>query len=631
MGEFVNLLRKLKIKSPNTFDWNERVWASDFSQITELDTADEVTFNAGLWLGNKLSAYWEEVQTLDLAKYNLSEVQSKITLMVNGMAKNGPKLDSSPVKEYSDDHFLTALGDTLNRGLKYINSLATHGQEPVSDSVLERSLNLFNGIYVLEFLWDRVLWGGWGTAEIASDILLTPITTDDDQLLQHEAVAEFLRQIDAQQIWMLIANEWDAGRHREIAPPTIKLLRYQVPRAAFSVELQPVAIMPSYLPHLLSYLPSWLDPMLTKPLAELEGNGLIEVVYAWRLLFDAVATIQNAGEAGLIHLDDATALIAAVRPHLSREIVRTIVDFLVHDPNKNKGDGIWSAPFVRLSQEILCPVVPSLMHPNIQRMVDLWGERCTSEQLLNFRGELWEQHLRDSLIKEFGESFPDQDWWMQSTDLQRWGHQIDVLFRIGRLVVVGETKFAKYPCIPAEFGRFFRQTLDKAAKQCSLRQASLENNRKDVAKFCQYSGDPHDLIIFPLVISPHFLGSGIQIRGIDCVSFDDFLHFFTNDRLPLGALSATGVDAVANLRFRKENEQLDDAFLRYLMRPPQTFFYSHAVEHVQRRYINPQSPETTVRWHEGIVKLPTDTAAFTVFAQRIEGLWNSEVLAQNFT
>jgi len=215
---------------------------------------------------------------------------------------------------------------------------------------------------------------------------------------------------------------------------------------------------------------------------------------------------------------------------------------------------------------------------------------------------------------------------MQPTNLRRWGHQIDVLFRIGTLVVVGVTKFSKYPCIPAEFGRFFRQTLDKAARQCALRLASLENNRKDVARFCRYIGDPRDLIIFPLVISPHFLGSGTQIRGIDCVSFDDLLHFFVNDRLPLGTLSATCVDAVANLHFRKENEQLDDAFIRYLKRPPQTFFYSQAVEIVQRQYTNPQGPETIIRWHEGDVRLPADTAGFTAFAQRIETLWNADIM-----
>jgi hypothetical protein len=259
-------------------------------------------------------------------------------------------------------------------------------------------------------------------------------------------------------------------------------------------------------------------------------------------------------------------------------------------------------------------------------MADLWGERCISADLLSFRGGLWEQSLRDSLIAGFRDAGWEEDSWVQPTDLQRWDHEIDILFRVGRLVVVGETKFVKYPCIPAEFGRFFQKTLYYGATQAALRSEALENNRKDLAKLCRYHGDSNSLIIRPLVISPQFLGSGLKINGVDTVSIDDLLHFFAHDRLPLGEFSAQGVNAVANLRFRKDGERVDDALFRYFKQPPQTFLYAHAVERVERQFVDAQAPETTISWREGVVKLPMDRAGFVAFTQSVEAAWNAKVL-----
>jgi len=257
-------------------------------------------------------------------------------------------------------------------------------------------------------------------------------------------------------------------------------------------------------------------------------------------------------------------------------------------------------------------------------MADLWGERCRSQQLLIFRGGLWEQHLRASLINGFKSAFPDADWWVQPTDLKRWGHQLDILARVGKLVLVGETKFAKYPCIPAEFGRFFKEILGYGGMQANVRASDLEKHRKEVAKFTGYRGQPDDLIFQPIIVSPHFLGSGLLFNNVPCISADELLHFFTSETLPLGGMQPES--GVGELPFRRPGEPLDTAFLRHLMNPPQMFLYSRVVKTTVHRYAVPEASTQAINWPEGKVEVPSDEAGYTSFAKEAEARWAAEVL-----
>jgi hypothetical protein len=626
VGKFVEQLRNIKIKSPHTRGWNSDSWQIEFLKLPEPDVADRIVFSAGTVFGQVLAAYWSEVNSLGLASFNRTDLLAKITLFLNLLATQRKSPAYEDPSGFSGDHLLTSCGDTLNRALQYLSTIPNDGRQAIPDQTLMRCLSLLNAIYVYEFLWDRVMWSGWELTKTDSGFKLAPATEESAKILEHEAVGEFLRQAEAAQLQMQYADEWEKGKHRDIAPPVIKLVRYKVPRAAFRIERRPVDSMPAYLPQLLNSLPGWLEPMLAKPIAQLGGYGLIEVANAWRLIYEFVRLVQATEEVGLIHIDDAVGLVAGIRSSISRANVRQIVEFLVSDPAKPKGDGIWGAPFVQIEKGVLCPVVPALMHPNIQRMSDLWAERCAKEEMLVYRGALWERHLRESLAHLLQEAASIEDWWLHEGDLNRWGHQIDLLLRVGRLIIVGETKFAKYPCIPAEFGRFFEKTLPLAAAQADLRRNSIERHRSEIARLSRYMGADTDLVILPLVVSPYFLGSGLKFRGVHCVSYDDLLHFLVSDRLPLGPISIKGMNTVASLRYRKEGEEAGDAFLRYLHHPPQTLLYSHAVRRVERKFVDENLPGNSITWIEGIVTLPEDELGFEAFAKRAETLWETEIL-----
>jgi hypothetical protein len=100
--------------------------------------------------------------------------------------------------------------------------------------------------------------------------------------------------------------------------------------------------------------------------------------------------------------------------------------------------------------------------------------------------------------------------------------EIDLLIRIGSLILVGEAKCQLFPASAIETSRY-RERLREGAEQASRKAEAVRQNVSDVFIALDFDNDS-DITVVPFVLSNTPIGSGFPIDG---VAVCDLLYFGT--------------------------------------------------------------------------------------------------------
>ena len=185
-------------------------------------------------------------------------------------------------------------------------------------------------------------------------------------------------------------------------------------------------------------------------------------------------------------------------------------------------------------------------HPS--RLVEHWVLRGGQNE--GKRGRIYEKFVR-KLIKSAADENPLLRGRVEvcqsnlQIDVGSGQRDLDLLVRIENAVLVGEIKSTARPVMPWDKSNYMRDVLETAPGQLELRMEAIKNveqNRKVIARHLKFSGDVHDIVWVPAVVTIQYEGAGCHIRGIPIVDYELLLDFFASNTYELGWTQHGGVE-----------------------------------------------------------------------------------------
>jgi hypothetical protein len=641
-SKFVNGARYGDFKTPGKRDFSLASWTDAYVSLGEGSQEEKSIYEAGLAIGAELPGLWSQLDAFKIETRSFAGLI--VSLMETASIQSGAyeeRYVQSPrqgsvhvgadrIQGATYDQLLTALGEALSRALVYFFGRRADigGERATSHEEAGEILNLMSRIYALEFFMERALWCGW-RAEGSDPLALLP---PGDALTENEAIAQNQNDVFLAEITLGAMDAWAKGGFRGWSPGHIRLSTRAGTRAIFEFFPQPPETMPETIPLYLSSIPDWLEPLLGETTVELAGASIGAVVSGWILLRDAFAQVlkhefEKASDErepviGILRTD---ALALLVSRGMKKRQADAVLEFLCFDGGL--GDALWRSPLVPI-EGVLYAFEPALLIPNLGRNVDLWLD-CVSrrtakgrkEGLAGVRGGAFEQHVRTTIARLMaGNSCAEGA--VLAKDILMGGHQIDLLWRVGSIVYVGECKFSKYAANPADFGRCFIE-LEKGAGQALLRCEALERLKPQVARQTCYGGRAEALELRPLLIVGQFLGSGLTIEGVPCVDVAEVEVFFSDDFMEVVDPTLEAAEHEEALRFwyRQEGGDFGRELQRMLENPASVFFRKHCLGWIEHVLPGVLDGGRLFKWHERVVRYP-EGAAFRPHVKACIAEWN---------
>ncbi|WP_439529934.1 hypothetical protein [Pannonibacter sp.] len=227
---------------------------------------------------------------------------------------------------------------------------------------------------------------------------------------------------------------------------------------------------------------------------------------------------------------------------VAEDDAKQIMDFLtfrLQTDKKSKSTGhrgLWSAPLVQIpGTDEFALVVASLETSNTLRKVESWLEKggVNDRNAKSSRGERYEIELRSEISSAIESNILLKDAKCASEEIKSkdFGEQIDLLFCIGDLCVVGEIKFFLMPAEPHERFRYDKK-LESAADQARRKVDALERNRNRISKYLNISFDRvQKLRIIPIVITAQGYGFSLRVKDVLIVDAKFLLSYLGNGRI----------------------------------------------------------------------------------------------------
>jgi len=159
---------------------------------------------------------------------------------------------------------------------------------------------------------------------------------------------------------------------------------------------------------------------------------------------------------------------------------------------------------------------------NRLRIAERWLQQGGYD--LDRRGPVFEQLARETISAYLKASRLLHDYHVapDTVYVGSTREEIDLLIRIGKLLLVGEAKCQLFPVEPLEHYRF-HDRLGEGAAQALRKATAVRASLADLPANVGLSGGD-DIAVVPFVLSNHVLGSGYPIDGVPVV---DLLYLST--------------------------------------------------------------------------------------------------------
>jgi hypothetical protein len=260
---------------------------------------------------------------------------------------------------------------------------------------------------------------------------------------------------------------------------------------------------------------------------------------------------------------------------VDRQVAEAICRQLSLNPDDTKkcfAEGVWLHPLIELDEADLMMVVPSIASGSKLRFTErtlseVFGPDVSKSERL---GANFERNARETIGAALAENkiISDFSCLPHAFDMvAEGGEEIDLLFRIGNTVVVGELKCLLAPSESIERYNHLNK-LEEAAAQVKRKAAWLADNVRLIEAPLGISGGSEGLSLVPVVILNQRVGSGMTIG--DVIITDIFLVrlFVGGGSYSSGAALTEGKKAVTFTTFYTTHAEAEAALPAVLSSPP---------------------------------------------------------------
>jgi hypothetical protein len=336
---------------------------------------------------------------------------------------------------------------------------------------------------------------------------------------------------------------------------------------------------------------SYLSDFLDVPLPSTEKHALTcrELHRVWCLLADAASILESKRKAKDLSDYDSTKQFALLMRKseyeraiieclgLSAERASEAMRFLTLDGSDAASmfdDGFWSCPVLAVDENEAALLVPSLFVGNTIRTAEHWLARggLTDNLLDARRGRTFEAHVRNALTEAVKKNALFSDSVCCPDELKGEppnGEQVDLLFRVRDLVVVGEVKCLLAPIEPTEYANYLRK-IKEACIQAARKAEWLNKNRDLLVKLLKLSAErSHSAKIIPIVVINQSVGSSLVSDGVHVIDFHFLKLYLDAGEYSSGAaFSRDEVDTVVHHEtLYKNEEEAKERFLASIENP----------------------------------------------------------------
>lgn len=597
-NSFTDKVRKGKIKSPLRPDFSIQKW-NDAQRETEFDNR---LHQAGLFFHKQFSAIRTELKNIEKLSIPLSEKdhleifaglanrESKVILdkLEDQLSKQNPILilDFNTLK--NDNNFLknkytfNEISTSTVDGIYY--NIASHFKEkekPLNhlfkkEEILRllRIENLLSQLYYsYEQYWNSILYQKLNFHLKNNEILLK-----DNTILMESFLITDTRKSNIKINETLVIHDFMKKRLNDYAYLTYKdgaVWITEFSKLKDEHQNQIIACFSSFSDETIDFIPNELISYSFK-INEIISTfvNLSSLAYSF-ITNNTISTDIKPSEYfnlkkfnPIINVEELCKCLFLITG-IEYNKINQIIDFLTFSPDKSSGprSDLWRFPLLKINNDECLIVLEPTLHPVGLRCFEGWMAKANVD--IQKKGTAYEKHIKTSLNSYLEKNKFINEYNILDIDTISIGsekEEIDLLLKIGNLVILGEAKCAVTTDSPISVWNSV-ETIKHASEQ-SLRKISfVQNNFEAICKRFDWHYDENLNYSFsPIVILSNGFSSGYSFFNVPVVDHYILFSYFQTEKFPL--ISKNTEEHLAYLNLYSSSMELSNNFQKFAKKPP---------------------------------------------------------------
>lgn len=261
--------------------------------------------------------------------------------------------------------------------------------------------------------------------------------------------------------------------------------------------------------------------------------------------------------------------------------VEQILDFLTFTNKQVPGPrtDLWRSPIVKINDNEYLLVLEPLLHPVGLRCFEGWMAKAEVD--ISQKGIPFENHIKDKLKELFNKNTyieTSNIFERDTLSIEGKEEEIDLLFKIGSLVVLGEAKCV----VTTDSAISIWNTLEiikHASEQSKRKLDFVSNNFKNICRRFNWDYDENINYIFqPVVLISNGFGIGNSFFGVPILDHNILFSYFKNGKISLIS-TGEGKD-LSYLEIYKSPEELQKNFPKFSLKPPVFETYRRCINYL---------------------------------------------------
>jgi hypothetical protein len=556
------------LKSPTSASFDAAEWLAAFDQLKDPQRLDTSLLVAAVWIAAESMALRDlpkdpDFEALDAATTVMLAVATMNREYLTAEELSGESIKAAhekgavsfghillrPLREASTRQSISA-DDAIQAAVDAGESWIFDGYRKAGGTarddldlarVAARAMRRYSIQRGLNDLWNQSYWEGWRLTNLGDKFTWAP----SNRSLATRLRAGLIRQSENFMNYPFIdmaawvAMDPEARRARALPRTVVGISSGHRRKIRVGRPTCRSRKPPAFLVERGGLEGSYLEFLLDRPFPNEERFTCRRLVQAWHVILDlALAlSISPRSEGGWPRKAAEKMALIISRPQLVRILSEAMavdastadaaVAFLTFKPKTGpvKGHrGLWSAPIVSVpGGDDVALVLPVLASSNPLRKAEAWLEKGGLDDSLSkgARGDLYESEYRRKIREAIARNNTLKEAVCAEREIKKdtdFGEQIDLLIRLGPLLIVGEVKCWLFPADPIE--RFYHLRKLKEAAEQAKRKANMLRARPDVAakSLGLSEGLCRQLRVTPLVIANQGFGFSLNFDG--CIVAD---------------------------------------------------------------------------------------------------------------
>lgn len=251
---------------------------------------------------------------------------------------------------------------------------------------------------------------------------------------------------------------------------------------------------------------------------------------------------------------------------------RQILDFICFSGDSKQD--LWSHPIIETRKGKLSFLVTAAASPIMQRVLEHWLTECFNNNEIKEKGKVYEKKICTELNSNIKKNQLITDFCpatSASITINGKNEQIDLIFRIGSVVVIGEIKAIVTSDNP--ISHFWaKDRLEYGAHQAKRKSTFVKENIEKAFKELKWEFEKEkDYKIVPIVVNNNKTFSGFPIHNIPIVDNLILASYFGQQTFPLVSYYDPNTqEMITTAKYRLYNnfKDLQENLEKFLLLPP---------------------------------------------------------------